>query len=333
MEHIDIASPTPAWWRGGVVAIGNFDGVHRGHQTLLHLAAKEAQQHSAPLGVVTFEPHPRTVFMPKQPVFRITPPEIKSRILAACGVDFLVSLTFDHAFAKKPAEDFVIDELIGRLAVSHVVIGYDFHFGHGRRGSPEMMRSLGERFGFVVTIVEQVTDDSGLAPYSSSAIREALRQGDMAVAAEQLGYWWSVIGTVGHGDQFGRKIGFATINVSMNNGGVPRSGIYAMRVRETEGDRRMWPGAGYVGKRPTLGEGHLVLEVHLLSFSGNLYGRKLMVEFIDFIRDDRAFATTDALRDQIGRDCCEVAKRFKALTSHDPVGAFPIGRAQIEGQL
>ncbi len=334
MERIDGSAPLPERWRGAVVAIGNFDGVHRGHQELLHIAREEARQRGVPLGVVTFEPHPRTFFRPHQPVFRITPPALKARLLAACEVDFLASLTFDRAFASKEAEAFVSDELVGRLGVSHMVTGYDFHFGHGRKGSPDTMRRLGEELGFGVTVVEQVTDDSGFAPFSSSTIREALRQGAMREAAEQLGYWWTVLGPVGHGDKRGREIGFPTVNIAMDNDGEPHQGIYAMRVRDAAAiGGEAWAGAGYVGRRPTFGKEEIVLEVHLLDFSGDLYGRELMVEFVDFIRGDRAFDDVDTLVAQMRDDCREAEARVAALAHGDIVADFPIGRLQREGRL
>lgn len=320
----------PDQCRGAVIAIGNYDGVHRGHQALLKVARQEADRLGVPLGVVTFEPHPRSIFQPDQPVFRLTPIELKARLLKGCGADFVAVVTFDRAMAQREAEEFVREELVQRLGVVHVVSGYDFHFGKGRKGSPELMRRLGAELGFGVTVVEQVTDDSGLAPFSSRVIRHELRHGRVKIAAEQLGYRWTILATVVPGDQRGRTMGFPTINVKLDEGSEPGEGIYAVRVRQ---GRNVWRGAGYVGKRPTFGKTDVVLEVYLLGFSGDLYGQDLAIEFIDFIRPDQTFADVEALTKQMELDVAQIDKVLAEVEQDDPIARFPLGKLQAEGRL
>ena len=292
----------PEACQGTVLAVGNFDGVHRGHQEVLSLALDKARELNTELGVMTFEPHPRTFFRPDHPLFRLTPRTLKADLLTACGSSCVFALDFDSELAGLPAEEFITKQLHERLKVRHVVTGYDFHFGKGRKGSPELIRSMGENLGFGFTLVEQVTDDDGLAPFSSSSIREALRRGEVQGAAEQLGYWWTIRGKVVKGDQRGRVIGFPTVNIEMNNDGHPANGIYACRVRCPETGER-WLGAGYVGDRPTFDRKGVVLEVYLLDYSGDLYGRTLHVEFNDFIRPDHRYDGVDALVSQMKTDC------------------------------
>jgi riboflavin kinase/FMN adenylyltransferase len=320
--------------QGGVAAIGNFDGVHRGHQVLLGAAAKTACELGGHWGLITFDPHPKSFFRPHEPVFRLTPNPLKARLIGALGAQFMVTLTFDAALASLSPGEFVRRELVERLHVRHVVTGYDFHFGKGRKGSPDTMRALGNEFGFGVSIIEQVTDDDGLAPFASSAIRDALRHGHVQDAAHQLGYHWTVMGEVQRGDQRGRTIGFPTINILLERGAEPFHGIYAVRVRTTNGSpAKIWAGAGYFGQRPTFDSERTFLEVFLLDYSGDLYGETLMVEFIDLIRPDRKFDSIDDLVNQMAADCKEAKKRLAAIESGDPIAAFPLGKLQRDGLL
>ncbi|MEM7425141.1 MAG: bifunctional riboflavin kinase/FAD synthetase [Pseudomonadota bacterium] len=317
---------------GSVLAVGNFDGVHRGHQEVLALAARQAKVLGAPMAVMTFEPHPRTFFRPEQPIFRLTPRDLKVDLVTACGAGCVFALDFDGDLAGLEAEDFIRQQLVERLAVRHVITGYDFHFGKGRKGSPDLIRAMGQELGYEYTLVEQVTDDDGLAPFSSSSIREALRRGEVRDAADQLGYWWTVRGEVVKGDQRGRTIGFPTVNIEMQNDGHPANGIYACRVRCPETGER-WHGAGYVGDRPTFDRKGVVLEVYLLDFSGDLYGRALQVEFNDYIRPDHRYEGVDALVQQMTADCAEIRKRLDALDADDPLRQFPLGLAQAQGSF
>ncbi|MEM1198715.1 MAG: bifunctional riboflavin kinase/FAD synthetase [Pseudomonadota bacterium] len=324
--------PVADEFRGGVIAVGNFDGMHRGHQTVLGLAGAEAKALGAPLGVMTFEPHPRTFFRPDQPLFRLTPLELKADLMHAAGADYVFALDFDADLAGLPAEDFISRELHERLGARHVVTGYDFHFGKGRKGSPDLIAAMGAELGFGSTVVEQVTDDDGLAPFSSSSIREALRRGEVRGAAEQLGYWWTVRGKVVKGDQRGRTIGFPTVNIEMVNDGHPARGIYACRVRCMD-TGETWRGAGYVGERPTFDRKGVVLEVYLLDFTGDLYGRALSVQFNSFIRPDHRYDGVDALVAQMTADCEEIARQLEALDGDDPIAAHPLGQAQQAGAV
>ena len=335
MRVIAGLSPVPEQYRGAVVAIGNFDGVHRGHQALLARAADEAKRLGHPWGVVSFEPHPRSYFKPDEPVFRLTPEALKARLLTAVGASFLAVLDFDKALSDLSPEDFVRRHLVERLGVAHVVTGYDFHFGRGRKGSPATLAELGQKLGFGVTIVEQVTDEGDLhQPFSSSSIRQALRHGHVRSAARELGYHWSVLGEVVRGDQRGRTIGFPTLNIVLDKGADPFRGIYAVRVRDVDKPGApVWPGAGYFGDRPTFDTGRTFLEVHLIGFDGDLYGRRMLVEFIDLIRPDKRFSSVDELVTQMKADCAATLTRLEAAKADDDVKGFPLGRLQAEGRL
>ncbi len=319
----------PAKARRGVVAIGNFDGVHRGHQALLGTAERQARHGGAPFGIVTFEPHPRTFFRPDQPLFRLSPQPLKERLVRALGADFLVVLEFDRAFARLEAGEFVSRCIVERLAAVHVVTGYDFHFGHGRKGNPETLHRLAEG-RFSVTIVDQVTDDDGQAPFSSSAIRNDLRHGRVAEAAHSLGYWWQLTGEVIRGDGRGRAIGFPTANIRLAPAIEPLDGIYAVRVSHAG---HSYDGAGYIGPRPTFAGGQKFLEVHLFNFSGDLYGQVIDVLFIDLIRPDMKFDSVAGLVERMRQDCREAARRLDAAAASDPMRAFAIGRLQARGAL
>ncbi len=319
--------------RGGVVAIGNFDGLHRGHQKLLEIAEAEARHRGVAWGVVTFEPHPRTFFKPSEPVFRLTPRALKARLVAALGAPFLVELNFDSVLSNLEPEAFVQHHLVERLGVSHVVSGYDFHFGKGRKGSPDVMRQLGAAHGFGVTIVDQVTDEGDAhSPFSSSSIRQALRHGHMQDAAHELGYHWTVRGEVVMGDQRGRAIGFPTLNIVVEPGTEPFRGIYAMRVRDAAAPLAApWMGAGYFGDRPTFDTGRTFLEVYLIGFDGDLYGRTMMVELIDLIRPDKRFASIGELVKQMHDDCEVAERRLRVLEGDNPLTAYRLGLLQQQG--
>ncbi|MFN4142221.1 bifunctional riboflavin kinase/FAD synthetase [Aestuariivirga sp.] len=335
MDLISGLAPVPETAKGAVIAIGNFDGVHRGHQTLLARAEEEALRLGRPWGVVSFEPHPRSFFKPEEPVFRLTPEALKARLVAALGASFMAVLPFDRALADLDAEAFVMRHLVERLGVSHVVMGYDFHFGRGRKGSPATMAELGARHGFGVSIVDQVTDEGDQhSPFSSSSIRQALRHGHVPSAARELGYHWTVLGEVVRGDQRGRSIGFPTLNIVLEKGADPFRGIYAVRVRDAaKKGAPAWAGAGYFGDRPTFDTGRTFLEVFLIGFEGDLYGRELMVEFIDLIRPDRRFFSVDELVQQMKADCEEALARLAAVKAEDPVRSFPLGLLQAEGMI
>lgn len=296
------AQNVPLAARGAVLAIGNFDGVHRGHQALLATSRKEAVALQRPAGAILFEPHPREFFQPDKPHFRLTPLPRKLQLLREFPLDLAVVLPFDAKLAVLTAQEFIDQVLVMALAVRHVVIGYDFHFGKARAGDPDTMRRAGEGQGFGVTVVAQVAEAGEV--FSSNAIRAELAQGDVRGAAEMLGYWWRISGTVIGGAKRGAGLGFPTANIAMPFGTALAHGIYAVRVHL---DGQAYPAAAYFGTRPTFDNGAPLLEVFLIHFEGDLYGREIDAEFIDFIRGDRHFASVDELKIQMTADCDRAA--------------------------
>lgn len=295
---------TPAMCKGGAVALGNFDGVHKGHQALLAETAGHAKKLGAPLVALTFEPHPRRFFVPDTGPFRLTLPPAKRRLLAQHGVEAVLEQRFDTAFAALTADAFVDDVLLRGLGARHVVCGYDFTFGARRSGNVEMLRAEGAKKGFGVTVLDPVMREGEI--YSSTRIREALRAGWASEAAELLGHPWEIEGVVEMGDQRGRTIGFPTANVALGEHLRPRFGVYA--VRALVGDK--WhDGVANLGKRPTVGKLVENFEVHLFDFAGDLYGKTLRVTLIDFIRPEMKFSGLDQLKAQIAADG-EAARRI-----------------------
>jgi riboflavin kinase/FMN adenylyltransferase len=287
----------PAAWQGGVVALGNFDGVHRGHQALLAHAGEHAQRLGAPLVVLTFEPHPRRFFVPDTGPFRLTLPPAKLRLLEGCGVKAVLAQRFDQAFAALSSDAFIDGVLLQGLGTRHVVCGYDFTFGARRSGNVEKLRKQGMAKGFGVSVLDPVMREGEI--YSSTRIRESLRAGWVSEATELLGHDWEIEGTVELGDQRGRTIGFPTANVALGEHLRPRFGVYAVRVLVDE----VWRDAvANLGRRPTFGKIQENFEVHLFDFAGDLYGKTLRVELIDFIRPEMKFAGLDQLKAQIAAD-------------------------------
>jgi riboflavin kinase / FMN adenylyltransferase len=326
MFEVTSHNPLPESMRGGIVAIGNFDGVHRGHQALLAQARAIADQHGLPLGVVTFEPHPRSFFRPDEPVFRLSPLALKLRLLKALGVDFVSVVQFDAQLAALSAEEFIELELMEKLGVRHVVAGYDFHFGKNRKGNSATLRAL----GLEVSCLDEVTDEgAGHLAFSSSNIRHALRQGRLAQASRELGYDWTILGTVVPGDQRGRSIGFPTANIVVEAGVEPARGIYATMVHEAGKPSPLWMGAGYFGDRPTFNTNRTFLEVYLLDQTIDLYGRQLMVSFVDLIRPDQSFTSVDGLIAQMKQDC-ENARRILMARK---IADFPLAKLQAAGEI
>jgi riboflavin kinase / FMN adenylyltransferase len=295
-------SPFPGDARGAVMALGNFDGVHRGHQAVIARCGALAHAESRPHGVVTFEPHPRGLFRPQDPPFRLTPFRLKAHLLEALGCDLMVSLHFDAAFARRSAETFVIEVLHQGLGAGHVVIGYDFVFGWGRTGNAALLQRMGLELGFGVTIIEPIAAETG-AVYSATRIREHLTAGVPRAAAELLGRDWEIDGRVEPGDQRGRTIGFPTANLGLGEYLRPAPGVYAVRAGiERQGVVEWHDAVANLGTRPTVNGTDLRLEVHLLDFSGDLYGQHLRVALIDWIRAERKFAGLEELKAQIAQD-------------------------------
>lgn len=309
LRHSDAV---PAHLRQGVVAIGNFDGVHRGHQAVLATARALAQAEGRPMGALTFEPHPRSVFQPELAPFRLTPFPMKARLIGALGADFLFTQGFDLAYAQTTADDFIQNTLVRTLDVRHIVIGHDYAFGKGRTGTPESLRRAGASMGFGVTELAAVTARSGVI-LSSTAARDAIREGRMADAAAILGRTWAIEGPVEHGEKRGRTIGFPTANVVLTDTLRPRPGVYAVSVRIGD-DPDIRHGVANCGRRPTFDGKGTVLEVHLFDFAETLYDRRLHVAFARFLRDERKFDDVAALRRQIVEDAA-AARRYLQETA------------------
>jgi riboflavin kinase/FMN adenylyltransferase len=301
----------PASARGGVVAIGNFDGIHLGHQFVIDKAGELAQASGARQAVLTFEPHPRSVFQPNVPPFRLTPFRVKAELLRGLGIALLYNLHFDLRFAALSAEDFVREVLVAGLGISEAVVGYDFVFGYRRHGDAALLTRMGEALGFGVTVLEPVQQGSEI--YSSTRIRHLLVDGKPREAAALLGRAWEIDGRVEQGDRRGRTIGFPTANIELADYLRPAAGVYAVRTAiGRDGD---WHhGVANLGLRPTFGGSDLRLEVHLFDFAGDLYGRHLRVALVDYLRPEQKFAGLDALKAQIDTD----AAQARAILANPP---------------
>ena len=320
MQIIRNSSECPATLKGSALAIGNFDGVHRGHQAVLKVAMDAANAAGNPSGVMTFEPHPRQFFQPGKPLFRLTPESMKLRLFEALNLDLAIVLDFNAQLSSLPARTFVEEILVEGLGVSHVVTGSDFQFGKGRDGNPDVLRELGEEFGFGVTIVEPQGEAGEI--YSSTQVRESLRQGDIRAAAGILGYWWRITGEVIGGDKRGHGLGFPTANIAVPNGLELKHGIYAVRVY-VNGAR--YSGASYLGTRPSFDDGKPVIETFLFDFSDDLYGQAIELEFIDFLRGDEKFDSSEQLVKQMQADCDNASTILGALEKNNPFNSPLLG--------
>ena len=290
-------TPAAAIPRGAVVAMGNFDGVHLGHRAVIAAALRMGRAHGKPAFAVTFEPHPRSFFSPNSPQFRLSDETNKLRLLAGTGLAGAVVMTFDKARAGTSAQDFIHHDLIERLGISGIAVGYDFHFGKGRVGSPSLLVSEAPRLGIEVDVQAHVDIDE--RPVSSSAIRMALAEGQIDDATAMLGGPWFVTGEVIHGEKRGRDLGYPTANIRLDKNCGLKHGIYAVRVGR--GAER-FDGVASFGRRPTFDNGAPLLEVFLFDFKGDLYGAALDVAFIGFIRDELKFDGIDALIRQMDDD-------------------------------
>jgi riboflavin kinase/FMN adenylyltransferase len=286
--------------RGATVALGNFDGVHLGHASLIRAA--HAARPDAPLAVLTFEPHPREVFRPDDPPFRLTLSAERADALAGLGVDLLYELPFNHEFSLMIAEDFVGKVLHEGVGARHLVSGQDFAFGHRRGGNTRFLANRAEAMGMGLTLVPAVTDAQG--PLSSSRIRRALQDGYPERATAELGRPWAIRGIVSHGDKRGRTIGFPTANVSLGRHLEPARGVYAVTARLADGITHK--GVANIGRRPTVNEGtESRLEVNLFDFSGDIYDTDITVALHEYIRAEVKFSGLDALKAQIASDAAE----------------------------
>ena len=295
---------TPNDLQGAVVAIGNFDGIHRGHREVIRRTGRIAHELGAPFGVMTFEPHPSLFFNPDVAPFRLTPFRVKARLVSSLGTDVMFAQRFNRRFSQITADEFIDDVLVGGMQIRHIVVGHDFHFGKSRQGTPDRLREGGKRHGFGVTIIDPVTGD-GQEAFSSTLVRQYLREGKVTRAALFLGRYWEIEGRVKEGKKIGRTIGYPTANISLGEMIRPAFGVYAVRLA-IEGAGDSWiPGVASIGVRPTVEETEAepLLEVFLFDFEGDLYGQHVRVALVDFLRPEVKFDSLEDMTAQIAKDC------------------------------
>jgi len=307
----------PDAFRGGVVAIGNFDGVHRGHQAVLAETRRLAAERNAVFGVLAFEPHPQEYFRPSAECFRLTPLRTKARLIAAQGADAMFALAFDKAMAGTSAQDFILEVLIAGLGAGAVVVGSDFQFGKGRAGDTTLLSYMGEMEDLGVIIFPPVEDERH-GKISSSRIRKALKDARPGEAADLLGRHWTIESRVEHGDGRGRTIGVPTANMRIDGYLAPAFGVYAVRATVMEDDKPAgrFDGVANLGIRPMFESAVPLLEAWLFDFSGDLYGRHLAVELVDYLRPEARFDGLEALKKQIEVD----AKAARAVLDGSKTG-------------
>lgn len=288
------------WSRGlgrPVIAIGNFDGLHRGHRAVIAEAKMLATTLNAPVALLTFEPHPRSFFKPDAPLFRLTPEPMKAVILGRMGIDMMIVLPFNADMAAMTATEFANKILFGALDSAGIVVGHDFHFGKGREGSPAFVETICQQHGCASRIVSPLKD--GAEPVSSSAIRQALEVGDMPLANRLLGYRYLFESDVRHGEKIGRTLGYPTANLKMPDNSILKHGIYAVRASV---DGTVYGGVASYGRRPTFDNGAPLFEAYLFDFSGDLYGKTLAVECLEYLRGEEKFTSVDDLVIQMHKD-------------------------------
>jgi len=303
----------PAALRGAYVAIGNFDGFHRGHQSILAALKTEAARAKVPAVLLTFEPHPRDVFAPSPFMFRLTDGDAKARLAEALGLDGIVILPFDRAFSQIEAEDFVSRFLVDAMNVAGVIVGSDFHFGRGRRGTPTFLKAAGEAAGFAVQTLDLM--DEGDEPISSSRIRAALSEGAITAANRLLGYHWFFDGCVVRGDQRGRELGYPTANTMTPNGFQLAQGVYAVRARL---GNRLFGGVAAYGK-PMFDNQRPPFETHLFDFDEDIYGQTITVALVGHIRGQEVFSGLDELIAAMDRDSGKARTLLTQATPLSPL--------------
>lgn len=289
--------------RGAALALGNFDGVHRGHREVLQQAKSIADGLKAPLAVLVFEPHPRVFFRPETAPFRLTLLPEKARQLETAGVVSLMAFEFNQHMADTGAEEFVTELLLGELEIKHLVVGEGFRFGKARTGDTELLMGIARREGFGVTLVTPFLVDGEVC--SSSRVRACLRDGKPGDAAHLLGHWWAIEGPVLKGDQRGRQLGFPTANLSLQDYVEPKFGVYAVRIEIEDGDgevKSRHDGVANIGRRPTFNKEDVTLEVNIFDFAEDIYGKVVRVSMIEFLRPETKFDGLDSLKAQIALD-------------------------------
>ena len=306
--------------KGGVLALGNFDGLHLGHQAVLRKTVELARSQGVAAGVMTFEPHPRMFFNADREPFRLSPFRIKTRLIEALGLDYVYVQTFDRDFSRRTAENFIEEILVGGLDVSHIVVGNDYVFGFQRQGNVALLNTFAARHDFGLTTIGELTMPDG-ARYSSTNVRSLLQNGDPEAAAKLLGRYWEIEARVEHGEARGRTLGFPTANLPYRDYLHPKKGVYAVRAGIDRGPDTVWQGGvANFGNRPTFDKKDVLLEVHLFDFEGDLYARHLRVALVDYIRPERKFDGLDALKAQIAVDCATARRLLGAR-------AFPVTSA------
>ena len=303
--------------RGGVVAIGNFDGVHRGHQSVLDRALEISIKTDTPSLVMTFEPHPRAVFQPENAPYRLSAAPLKAKILEVLGYDGVIEQSFTKDFASKFADDFIRDVLIAQLGASHIVTGFDFHFGKGRQGGPAFLMDAGKANNFGVTLVDAFRDEASHV-ISSSRIRDFLRDGELGQANAQLGYHFTVSGDVVKGKQLGRTLGYPTANIMLSDCNGLKKGIYAVRFRSE--DSQLHDGVASFGIRPTVvDDGEPILETYIFDFDADIYGQTCHVSLISYLREEAKFDNLDALVAQMKLDEIEARSILLGILPISPL--------------
>lgn len=287
--------------KGVVAALGNFDGVHIGHQKLFECVKDLAAEHGAPSGAVVFDPHPRRFFRPDDPPFLLSQPDDRDCFIRECGLVHVFRLGFNRELASMSPEAFVQDVLKQRLGLAGVVTGDEFRFGAGRAGDSDVLTKLCRQSGISYRAVTPITAEMVDEKIGSSGVRDALKRGDVKAACQMLARPWQVTGQVEVGQRIGRTIGFPTANIRLGDVIHPRNGVYAVRVK-IDGEAQYRQGVANFGRKPTLGDHAPLLETHILDFDGDLYDRRLEIAFIDFLRDERKFDGLDSLKAQITND-------------------------------
>lgn len=299
MERLDGSAPIPGRFRGAIVALGNFDGFHAGHQAVAGAAIAAARAAGRPAIVATFDPHPMRLFNPDAPPFRLTTLDQRQDLFAAAGADAMLVFPFDRALASLTAHAFAEQRIVGMIGAAGVVTGEDFSFGAGRSGNAQVLQQLGRDLGFTTQAVGPVSLDG--CPVSSSRIREALQAGNPREAARLMTRPFAIRGIVEHGAQLGRTLGYPTANLTLGQYLRPAYGIYAVTARLPDG--RVLKGAANLGVRPTIEPPVELLEPYFFEFSGDLYGQEIEVALIEFLRPEAKFDGLDALKAQIAADC------------------------------
>ena len=323
-------SNVPPQLKGGVIVLGNFDGLHLGHQAVLARALEIGKANKTSVAVMTFEPHPRAFFKSEGDAFRLCPFRMKARLIAAMGIDCLYVQTFNQKFSETSAEKFVEEVLVKGLDISHVVVGYDYVFGHKRRGNVEVLRNLTEKLDFEVTAVEKMKFDSGVR-FSSTNIRKHLKNGECEDAAKLLGRYWEIEGRVVKGDQRGRLLGFPTANLPYKDYLHPRKGVYAVRAGIDCGADTSWmDGVANFGNRPTFDKMDTLLEVHILDRTVDLYQKHLRVALVEHIRDEQKFDGLESLKAQIAKDRDAARTLIKARKFSSGPAPFVPGLATLQ---